>query len=167
MSHGTSGPLLLLQLALTAAPASGGAQAGLRPLPTLEARTVEFAREGAMRRLREPGCRALLDEFRDAEGRPLSSKLAAFGVSADQYLAMVPFLDGTQRPLCRSGQSQLLTMRGVARVLVCKPFLETVDRNRVSAEVYVIHEMLHTLGLGENPPSSLEITQRVTHRCAP
>jgi hypothetical protein len=120
-----------------------------------------------MRRLREPGCRALLADFRDAEGRPLSSTLDAFGVSADQYLAMVPFLDGAGRPLCKGGQSQLLTVRGVARILVCKPFLQTVDRERVKAEVYVIHEMLHTLGLGENPPSSQEITQRVTHRCAP
>jgi hypothetical protein len=25
--------------------------------------------------------------------------------------------------------------------------------------------MLHTLGLGENPPSSFEITQRVRDRC--
>jgi hypothetical protein len=120
-----------------------------------------------MRRLREPGCQALLDELRDAEGRPLSARLAAFGVPADQYLAMIPFLDGTGRPLCKGGQSQLLTVRGVARVVVCQPFLQTVDRERVTAEVYVIHEMLHTLGLGENPPSSQEITQRVKRQCAP
>jgi hypothetical protein len=35
------------------------------------------------------------------------------------------------------------------------------------AEVYVIHEMLHTLGHGENPPTSHEITQKVVRRCAP
>jgi hypothetical protein len=29
----------------------------------------------------------------------------------------------------------------------------------------VIHEMLHSLGLGENPPSSREITKQVTARC--
>jgi hypothetical protein len=29
----------------------------------------------------------------------------------------------------------------------------------------VIHEMLHTLGLGENPPSTFEITERVKQRC--
>jgi hypothetical protein len=29
----------------------------------------------------------------------------------------------------------------------------------------VIHEMLHTLGLGENPPTTLEITERVRARC--
>jgi hypothetical protein len=29
----------------------------------------------------------------------------------------------------------------------------------------LIHEILHTLGLGENPPSSREITARVLSRC--
>jgi hypothetical protein len=57
-------------------------------------------------------------------------------------------------------------VRGVARVVVCKPFLRTVDRERATAEVYVIHEMLHTLGLGENPPRSQQITQAVKRRCA-
>jgi len=33
------------------------------------------------------------------------------------------------------------------------------------AEMILIHELLHTLGLGENPPTSLEITARVTERC--
>jgi hypothetical protein len=29
----------------------------------------------------------------------------------------------------------------------------------------VIHEVLHSLGLGENPPSSDHITERVRARC--
>ena len=29
----------------------------------------------------------------------------------------------------------------------------------------LIHEMLHTLGLRENPPGSAEITRRVAERC--
>jgi hypothetical protein len=29
----------------------------------------------------------------------------------------------------------------------------------------VIHEALHTLGLGENPPTSTEITSRIAARC--
>ena len=29
----------------------------------------------------------------------------------------------------------------------------------------MIHEFLHTLGLGENPPTSQEITERVSNRC--
>jgi hypothetical protein len=33
------------------------------------------------------------------------------------------------------------------------------------AEAMVIHEMLHTLGLGENPPTPFEITERIRARC--
>jgi hypothetical protein len=166
MSHDAR-RLIALLLPFLASLEAARAQVDLRPLPAFEARSVDFAREGAMRRLREPGCQRLLEEFRGADGSPLTAKLASFGVSADQYLAMIPFLDGTSRPLCQGGQSQLLTARGVARIAVCRPFLQTVDRERVTAEVYVIHEMLHTLGLGENPPSSQEITQRVKRQCAP
>jgi hypothetical protein len=166
MSHDAR-RLIALLVPLLAWSEPARAQVGLRPLPSFESRSVEFARAGAMRRLREPDCQRLLEEFRGADGNPLTAKLASFGVSADQYLAMIPFLDGTTRPLCKGGQSQLLTARGVARIAVCQPFLQTVDRERVTAEVYVIHEMLHTLGLGENPPSSQEITQRVKRQCAP
>ena len=164
-THRRAASLLPLLLSL-AAPQAARAQAGLAPLPAYEAQRVEFAREGAMRRLKDASCHGLLEEFKDAQDRPLSVKLSAFSVSADQYLAMLPFLDGSERPLCRRGQSELLTVRGVARVVVCKPFLQTVDRERAMAEVYVIHEMLHTLGLGENPPSSQQITQVVKTRCA-
>jgi hypothetical protein len=155
--------LLLVPLAV---PGAARAQVRLAPLPPYEAQRVEFAREGAMRRLKDPACQGLLEQFKDARDQPLRVKLGSFGVSADQYLAMLPFLDGSERPLCQRGQSELLTVRGVARVVVCKPFLETIDRERAMAEVYVIHEMLHTLGLGENPPTSHAITQAVKTRCA-
>jgi hypothetical protein len=38
-------------------------------------------------------------------------------------------------------------------------------RQASQAEIAVIHEALHTLGLGENPPDSREITRRVAERC--
>ena len=44
-------------------------------------------------------------------------------------------------------------------------FRKHAERDPWTAENWVIHEMLHTLGLGENPPSSREITQRVNERC--
>jgi hypothetical protein len=37
------------------------------------------------------------------------------------------------------------------------------NRRRLVASL--IHEVLHTLGLGENPPSSAEITERVLRHC--
>jgi hypothetical protein len=54
-------------------------------------------------------------------------------------------------------------------VFVCRTFAEVQLRQPGVAESMVIHEILHTLGLGENPmpgqPTSIEITQRVEARC--
>lgn len=157
----------LLSLPPYLCPVPARTQADLRPLPPLEANLVGFARDGAMRRLRVLECQELLHEFHDQEGHPLARRLESFAVPPDRYLAMIPLLDGRKRPLCKTGHTQLLATRGVARVLVCEPFLQTVFRERESAELHLIHEMLHTLGLGESPPTSQEIAQRVKRRCAP
>jgi hypothetical protein len=85
----------------------------------------------------------------------------------EEYIKVLPLLDGSNRPLCQANQSQLLTTAGVARVFVCPAFVKAVYQQRVMAEVYLIHEMLHTLGLGENPPTSQDITRQVVRRCAP
>jgi len=138
-----------------------------RALDPGDANVAEAARQGAIARLRNPDCRQVLGDFTDAKGRRLHENLQAFGVGPDEYLAMLPLLDGESRPLCKANQSQLVTSAGVPRMFVCKSFLRTVYQRRVMAEVYVIHEMLHTLGLGENPPTSHDITQKVVKRCAP
>jgi hypothetical protein len=150
-----------------AAPAALAQPRQGRPLSAFQERTVHLAREGAMARLRAPECQRVLSDFQDGAGRSLLENLAPYAEPPDGYLARLPFLDGEGHELCRAGRSQLLTTQGVGRVFVCKAFLETVVRDRTSAEVYLIHEMLHTLGLGENPPSSQEITQQVKRRCAP
>jgi hypothetical protein len=85
----------------------------------------------------------------------------------DEYLAQLALLDGVGHLLCEARQSQLITTQGGKRVFVCKAFLQTVRNQRDHAEIYMIHEMLHTLGLGENPPTSQQITQQVKRRCAP
>jgi len=54
---------------------------------------------------------------------------------------------------------------GTPRVFVCRSFVERQVGDPWTAENMVIHEMLHTLGLEENPPSSREITRRVNDRC--
>jgi hypothetical protein len=168
----TAPAVLLLASLPFLATASEAAQnhARLVPVRALEpgaASVAEVARQGAIARLRNPDCRQVLSDFTDAKGRKLHENLQAFGVAPDEYLAMLPLLDGETRPLCQANQSQLLTSAGVRRVFVCKTFLKTVYQRRAMAEVYVIHEMLHTLGLGENPPTSQEITQKVVKRCAP
>jgi hypothetical protein len=65
-----------------------------------------------------------------------------------------------------------VTIPGLLPVYLCpgagapRSKLATVQADSPSlAEFMVIHEMLHTLGLGENPPSTFEITERVKQRC--
>ena len=67
----------------------------------------------------------------------------------------------------------MATTPGVPRVFVCPAGggqvtsrLARIEFQSGSlAEATVIHEMLHTLGLGENPPTAFEITRRVRNRC--
>jgi hypothetical protein len=162
--------LVLAGLPFVAAPASPQGRprfVAVRALGAGDASIVEAARQGAMTRLRTPECRQLLSDFSDGKGRSLEENLAAFALPPDEFLAILPLLDGSERPLCQANQSQLLTTAGVPRVFVCKSFLKAVYQQRTMAEVYLIHELLHTLGLGENPPSSQEITRTVVRRCAP
>ena len=55
---------------------------------------------------------------------------------------------------------------GKRDVFICGTRLwQTYRSNPTYVEALIIHEMMHTLGLGENPPSSLEINARVLKRC--
>ena len=78
-------------------------------------------------------------------------------------------MDGSSQALCRKTKTALVASPGVRRVFVCKTFAEVQLRQPGVAESMVIHEVLHTLGLGEAPmpgqPTSIEITQRVESRC--
>jgi hypothetical protein len=40
------------------------------------------------------------------------------------------------------------------------------ERSRAAADAAIIHELLHSLGLGEDPPTSKQITDTVLARCA-
>jgi hypothetical protein len=134
-------------------------------LASVHAATLERAREGAARKLEQPECRRVLEDFRDEAGRTLSENLARWDREPADYLRMIPFLDGSSHPLCRGGRAELFAEMGTPRVFVCRSFAEKQVRDPWTAENMVIHEMLHTLGLGENPPSSREITRRVNDRC--
>jgi hypothetical protein len=126
---------------------------------------VERARAGATRKLQDPECQKLLDDFSDGEGRPLRHNLESWGLSAAEYVQTIPFVRGSSHRLCLRGNVALVTTPGFPRVYVCSPFAATQVSEPGLAETMLIHEMLHTLGLGENPPSSLEITKQVQRRC--
>jgi hypothetical protein len=144
-----------------------------RPLGAFDASAVERAKAGAARWLEKPECLKVLTEFTDGEGRTLDLTLETWGMSAVEYVLTLPFRDGAAIPRCRHARIELVTHVGLRQIYVCpvgvgalnSRFAQTQVQTPALAEAMVIHEMLHTLGLGENPPSSIEITQRVRTRC--
>ena len=130
-----------------------------------DAAAVNRARTGALKRLESDECRKVFTDFRDAQGRTLLQNLEEWGASPTEYVGLIPFVDGSSQALCRSTKTALVATPGVRRVFVCPSFADVQLRQPGIAESMVIHEILHTLGLGENPPTSIEITQRVEARC--
>ena len=125
---------------------------------------VARAIQGAAGQLAGGRCQELLDEFADATGQPLRSVLAAHGLGVADYLEQVFFYDAPEWA-CRGG-TLAVTKPGSRAIFVCGArFQREMSRNSRNAEAIVIHEVLHSLGLGENPPSSDHITERVRARC--
>jgi hypothetical protein len=145
-------------------PASAG-QVRRASLTPPDAAAAERARNGAARRLGNAECRRVFSDFRDLRGRTIERKLEEWAVNPVDYLRTMPFLDGSGEPLCHRSKVMLVSSPDVPRVVVCPAFARLQrDQPRV-AESLVIHELLHTLGLGENPPTPAEITSRVEARC--
>jgi peptidoglycan hydrolase-like protein with peptidoglycan-binding domain len=134
-----------------------------------DASAVERARVGATKRLESDECRKVLTDFTDAQGRTLQQNLEEWGASPAEYVGLIPFVDGSSQASCRKTKTALVASPGVRRVFVCRTFADVQLRQPGIAESMVIHEILHTLGLGEAPqrgaPTSIEITQRVEARC--
>lgn len=115
--------------------------------------------------LAQPRCAAVLTDFDDREGRPLAERVSALGVDAQAYLELIVFIDGTRDELCTKGV-MAFTAPGSRVVRLCATEVTRTSQVwRDYVAVALIHEMLHTLGLGENPPASHEITRRVLNGC--
>ena len=143
-----------------------------RALNPFDRGVVERVRTRAAARLEQPECGKVLTDFTDRAGRTLESNLRPLGVSPSEYLRQISFVDGSPLPTCRNAAVMMAVIPGVPRVFVCPAGGQVTSRlSRIEfqsgslAEAMVIHEMLHTLGLGENPPTTLEITERVRARC--
>jgi hypothetical protein len=110
-------------------------------------------------------CAGVARAFTDRAGHPLDDRLRELAVDLQTYLTMVVFIDGSRETPCRAGVFAF-TAPGSRVVRVCIDELKRVwlqDPEHTAASF--IHEMLHTLGLDENPPSSAEITRRVLAGC--
>lgn len=126
----------------------------------------EQALQRAAEKLDSSSCRLVLGDFRDASGRSLDEKLADTGLSAPEFLTQLEFRDGRNASLCRRRHVDAFTAVGGSTVWACPGGSLWLggENNRAGANT-LIHEMLHALGLEENPPSSVEITRRVRERC--
>jgi hypothetical protein len=126
---------------------------------------VLMALNGAYRKLGRPACQQLLDDFSDAEGRTLREKLAPLGMGPAEYLSLITYRDGRDLASgrCEKGGNAAVTRPGHRVVFVC---VASFGEQRPGIrENTLIHEMLHSLGLGENPPSSGQINAQVLRRC--
>jgi hypothetical protein len=128
---------------------------------------VKRAVLAARHRLGGSRCRQVLADFRAQRSeQPLTAVLDALRRTPEEHLDALVFQDGSRRPPCASPAILAFTRPGSDTVHVCaSQFRSAVRNDPAYAEMVLIHELLHTLGLGENPPTSLEITARVTQRC--
>jgi hypothetical protein len=156
---------LALALSLVGAAAQPASFEQALVLSGMEGRALERARTRAVALLESSECRKVFSDFTDAEGRTLQEKLDALGQTPAEYLGTVHFLNGEVQPLCHRSTVQMVTTGKSLYVYVCPQFLQFQDRRPELAPVLVIHEALHTLGLGENPPTPMEITNRIYGRC--
>jgi hypothetical protein len=112
-------------------------------------------------------CRRVLSQFSDRNGRSLATGLDSMDVDPQTYLTWVKFIDDSRNPWCTEGVIGF-TNPGHRVVRLCTHELVRRWPQDTSHIVAVlIHEMLHTLGLGENPPASSEITRRIRESCRP
>jgi len=124
------------------------------------------ALDGAVDWLADEGCRQIFTEFHDLSGRPLTERLAELKVDGPAFLRLIVWYDGTFSSQCRSGGPLAYTAPGSRVVFICTQlFADATFSNLDLGRAVVLHEALHSLGLGENPPSSREITRRVRTMC--
>jgi len=119
----------------------------------------------AYRRLKDPACTQVFLDFRDSSGRPLQARLDELGQTGQSYLGWIRFDHGWELGACRFPGVFAMTTPGSRVVRFCERFGQAVQSSPGALANLVIHEELHSLGLGENPPSSQEITRRVASRC--
>lgn len=123
-------------------------------------RAAESAVRSALTRVAANGCRGLLSEFVDQRGHPLTARLETLRMSLADFLQVVVFVDGSGHRSCQ--EPVAVTTPGSRVVYLCRGLIR---ESRNDAWVAIIHEVLHSLGLAENPPTPAFISDRVRAHC--
>jgi hypothetical protein len=119
----------------------------------------------ALAKLAAPECSRVYEDFTLQNGVTPRRILDGLGMTASELLESLVFIDGGWDGVCRRGRAALTTTPGSRVIHVCPGFPQLQLRDPERSAYLIIHESLHALGLGEDPPSSSEITQRVARRC--
>lgn len=132
-----------------------------------EREALRRAITGAARRLERPRCQQIFQDFKDASGRPLQEGLDAVGRTGPMLLRdWIFFADGRHEARCAESRVLAFTQPGSRSVWICgRRFSQERWRDPAWTELVMIHEALHVLGLGEDPPSAEAISRRVLERC--
>jgi len=124
------------------------------------------ALDNAARWLSAAQCARLFSEFQDADGQPLDARLGQLQSTPGGYLRLVYFQDGELTQTCRRHGILAFTQVGSRVVYVCgRDFARAWNKQPREVVATLIHEMLHSLGLGENPPTPRDISERVQRLC--
>jgi hypothetical protein len=129
-------------------------------------RAVLAAVNEASRKLEKAECRQIYSDFTAASGRSLQQNLDATGRTGQAQLRWLIFYNASAEQTCARRDTVAATNPGSRLVHLCpEQWLEAQFLQPGYAAVLILHEELHSLGLGENPPSSREITLGVIARC--
>jgi hypothetical protein len=133
--------------------------------PSLEA-AANGAVTLALKKLADPRCQRVFTDFRDPSGHPLQRRLDSLGHSGGDFLRILRFANGVGLLPCQFRGVLAATTPLSHVIFLCGS--QFFERQRIDPEygaALVIHEELHSLGLGENPPASNAITMGVIARC--
>jgi hypothetical protein len=158
----------LLLFALAAAAAAAPPPDLVRLTNPHHAFAVRQALVGAVTRIQDARCQQVLSDFRDTAGRTLRENLDTRGQTPAGFIGGILFYDGDLFSTCGKDEGvYAFTSPGSRVVFVCgERFHGNWRRKPQWGEVVLLHEALHSMGLGENPPSSEEITSHVSWSCA-
>jgi peptidoglycan hydrolase-like protein with peptidoglycan-binding domain len=127
---------------------------------------VAAAVADAGRRLERQPCALVLSDFVDSRtGATLAENLAAKARTASEHVDSLRFL-GAPGPRPFGGRRVFaFTVPASPVVYLCRDDLLRIQNQERLLTAVVIHEVLHTLGLREDAPTSVAITEQVLARC--
>jgi hypothetical protein len=120
----------------------------------------------AARRLDGPSCALVLSDFQDSQtGLTLAESLAATGRSASEHVESLWFRGASRLRPFAGRRVFAFTVPASPVVYLCREDLLRIQNQPRLLTAIVLHEVLHSLGLRDDHPSSVAITERVLERC--